>query len=861
MHNSLIVSLLAAIAALLSAPSTSPAAPADPVRMTDGLAIGGIGRSGRVVFHTDAIEDLLVQGAWQSPTPGAALTLPDGSTQTWEPVQAGPDGWISSDRLAPGYVCWTVESPADRIAILNASGHSGVYVNGVLRAGDPYRNGIMQLPVQLRAGVNEFLFLCARGGVFAQLEEPKGDFYISHADATVPDFVPALNLDHLWIGIVVVNATAAWRDACVSIEDEPARGPRCLGSVPPLSSRKFPIAVKTNHLATTEPARAVISLQELSPTDAHSTLDSIEFSLGVRDPAQPHSRTFISDIDGSVQYYVVNPARDAASTLPAAVLSLHGAGVDAGGQAGSYAQKTWATIIAPTNRRPFGFDWEDWGRLDALEVLAHARNSYPWDPAQTYLTGHSMGGHGTWQLGALFPDKFAAIGPSAGWISFETYAGGGGLSPDDPVQSMLRRGGATSLTLDMGRNFAQQGVYILHGDADDNVPVDQARQMVKFLSDFHRDFRIHEQPGAGHWWGNSDEPGTECLDWPEMFDFFARRRLPDSRQVRDIHFTTANPGVSSDCHWASIHAQVNPGQPSTIDLRFDPYLRRVTGTTTNVARIVLHASRMNNPALTQDALAKPIQIILDGHTLDAVAPQTQDLLIVLARDGDAWHPLSESDLPSLSRLKNPARNGFFKDAFRNHALLVYGTAGSPEETAALLTKARYDAETFYYRGNGAFQIVSDADFLAGAFTPTRRDDGTEVPATDRNVILYGNADTNQAWQSLLGHCPIHITRSRAQIGDRAWDGPDLACLFVYPRADSRSASVGVVAGTGSVGTRLMQRIPYFVSGVGIPDLLLMRADALRTGSAGIARTGFFGNDWSAENGQWADSQAEAPSDE
>ena len=24
-----------------------------------------------------------------------------------------------------------------------------------------------------------------------------------------------------------------------------------------------------------------------------------------------------------------------------------------------------AEVVAPTNRRPFGFDWQDWGRLDA----------------------------------------------------------------------------------------------------------------------------------------------------------------------------------------------------------------------------------------------------------------------------------------------------------------------------------------------------------------------------------------------------------------------------------------------------------------------------------------------------------------
>ena len=45
------------------------------------------------------------------------------------------------------------------------------------------------------------------------------------------------------------------------------------------------------------------------------------------------------------------------------------------------------------------------------------------DPDRIYLTGHSMGGHGTWHLAANDPDRWAAIAPSAGWISFDTYGG------------------------------------------------------------------------------------------------------------------------------------------------------------------------------------------------------------------------------------------------------------------------------------------------------------------------------------------------------------------------------------------------------------------------------------------------------
>ena len=77
------------------------------------------------------------------------------------------------------------------------------------------------------------------------------------------------------------------------------------------------------------------------------------------------------------------------------ILSLHGAGVHPWGQASSYAPKPDFWVVATTNRRKFGFDWQDWGRRDAYDVLAVALLISGVDRRYVYVTGHSMGGHGT----------------------------------------------------------------------------------------------------------------------------------------------------------------------------------------------------------------------------------------------------------------------------------------------------------------------------------------------------------------------------------------------------------------------------------------------------------------------------------
>jgi hypothetical protein len=171
-------------------------------------------------------------------------------------------------------------------------------------------------------------------------------------------------------------------------------------------------------------------------------------------------------------------------------------------------------------------------------------------------------------------------------------------------------------------------------------------------------------------------------------------------------------------------------------------------------------------------------------------------------------------------------------------LIVYGTAGDDVSDALLRAKARFDAETFWYRGNGAIDVIADVDF----------DPHTHK---DRGIILLGNADTNAAWNVLLGQSPILVRNGSIKVGDQEFAGDDLVCTFVAPRPESDIASVAVVAGTGPVGTRLSLRLPYFVSGVGYPDLAILQADTLLSGIAAFRFAGFFGNDWSVERGTWA----------
>jgi poly(3-hydroxybutyrate) depolymerase len=788
----------------------------------EALALAPLSKAGRSPVHTDALEAAIVAGKWAPPKAGDSVTLPDGRMVEWKKLSAAKEGTFRHGN--GGYLFFNVPSDQQRIMILEASGHSLVYVNGEPRTGDGYSNGIVKVPVLLEKGENSFLFQVARGQLQWRLAEPPASLYLIDNDVLLPDVLRDENGD-LWAGVTAVNASKELRgreelrvsdlDRTKSL-DPPARASRVLL---PLSSQKIPV-----RLTGVEAGKAAKVRVQFAFGSGGELASRLEKSLNIVTKEQAHIRTFESGIDGSVQYYAVQPAnRPGASAL---FLSLHGASVEARGQAAAYASKAWGHIIAPTNRRPYGFDWEDWGRIDALEVLEHAQKAYKTDPQRTYLTGHSMGGHGTWHVGVTYPDRFAAIGPSAGWVSFWTYAGGKRPAETDAVQALMRRATNPSDTLALSKNYLHQGIYVLHGDADDNVPVSQARTMKSHLEPFHHDFHYFEQPKAGHWWSNTDEPGAACVDWAPMFDLFARRTIPRANEIREIGFVTANPGISSKCHWLAIEAQTKLLDFSSVQIRLDPVKRRFVGTTTNVARLKLD--------LRQLEAGKEITVELDGHKLPPV-PWPASAALWLTATGKQW---TATDSPPAASAKGPHRYGPFREAFQNRMMFVFGTKGTPAENAWALAKARFDAETFWYRGNGAIEVIPDAMF-----------DAARGP--DRSIILYGNAETNSAWPVLLANSPVQVARGSVTIDGRQEKGDDLACLFLRPRPGSDSACVGAVSGTGLAGMRLGDRLPIFISGVAFPDCIVIGPEMLEKGFEGVRAAGYFGLDWSVSSGEFA----------
>jgi hypothetical protein len=70
-------------------------------------------------------------------------------------------------------------------------------------------------------------------------------------------------------------------------------------------------------------------------------------------------------------------------------------------------------VITPESRGP-DEGYENYGAADVFDVWADVARHYRLDPSWTAISGYSMGGIGTFKLGAQFPDLFARAQPTVG---------------------------------------------------------------------------------------------------------------------------------------------------------------------------------------------------------------------------------------------------------------------------------------------------------------------------------------------------------------------------------------------------------------------------------------------------------------
>ena len=138
--------------------------------------------------------------------------------------------------------------------------------------------------------------------------------------------------------------------------------------------------------------------------------------------------------------------------------------------------------------------WED---LDSVlfALLDEVMARFPVDPARIYLTGLSMGGHGTWILALEQPERFAALAPVCPPF------------PDFPkIEDRLAA-------------LKDKPTWVFHGAKDDVVPVQHSEAMVRALRQINPQVRFTLYPETRH------NAWVRAYADPALYAWFLEQRL------------------------------------------------------------------------------------------------------------------------------------------------------------------------------------------------------------------------------------------------------------------------------------------------------------------------------------------------
>lgn len=207
-------------------------------------------------------------------------------------------------------------------------------------------------------------------------------------------------------------------------------------------------------------------------------------------------KAYRSKVDNTLQPYriYIPKAYDKSKPYPL-IIALHGMGRDEDSYFDDYAQGAFKLeaerrgyiVACPKGREPASM-YRGAAERDVLDVIAEVRQAYNVDPDRIYMTGHSMGGFGTWSIAINHPDIFAALAP---------VAGGGNPKAMSKIAHIPQ--------------------LVVHGDNDKTVSVEQSRAMVAAAKALGVEASYIEVPRGSH---------TDIVvpTFDEVFDWFDSHR-------------------------------------------------------------------------------------------------------------------------------------------------------------------------------------------------------------------------------------------------------------------------------------------------------------------------------------------------
>ncbi len=478
------------------------------------------------------------------------------------------------------------------------------------------------------------------------------------------------------------------------------------------------------------------------------------------DPGTAALESYVSEVDGSTQEYGIYAAKGPRPP-DGYPLVIHGHGYGWSVSAGfSDFQRRWADehgwlIVNCNGRGPTFYDGI--GENDLLRVLQQVSLRYGVDRRRVYFTGGSMGATGALRHGVRHPDVFAAVVGVDGWSDYRLWHRHWYAREDMPDRiEEFRRPLLEAASPLFNAPTARTGnIGMVCDSADPVVWPDNSRLLQAALGFFKTshpaeyNFEFVENIGFGHCAGG---------DLEDTYSYFQSRMLPEeNRTVRCVSGQLKYGRV----HWVQMDGFETQGLRGDLEAEAEG----------NVVEVRTDNLRVFTLFLAESPLAEQptVEVVVDRWRCYRGPPRRVTFHATGGRP--AWS--TEGRLPTFG--KTPELEGPIGHAFLKPFVVVYGTAGSGDETR----QNREEAERFATDWNGMF-VHGDA---------VRAVPDTAVTGEDvarKSLILFGTEESNGLVGAAArsGVLPLSVRRGsiavRDPAGEREYTGPDYGVFFVYP---------------------------------------------------------------------------------
>ncbi|XP_032222386.1 uncharacterized secreted protein ARB_06907 isoform X1 [Nematostella vectensis] len=790
-----------------------------------------------------------------------------------------------------GWVLGDVIVNEEATVLFQALGVTHMYIDDVMLPGDVYRRDQFWYPIQLTQGVHTVqIKLRAKGPVafnmnlkMASERQPikilKPTFQPDIVNGKLFSryiSIPISNYDYKkWVKVTGVRCTKQ-DSLTASLYDAYGNS-----AIAPGQTKNIIIKIGLGNKEDIDTNCSDLEFVAIFSFDFGRD-EKIALKLRCRRRKESFLFTFV-DHDGSLQHAaVIEPLSGCTSVCPV-LLTLHGTTVPPQNQADSYkrmengkwvfgVEHLW--VLAPT--RHGAHNWEGPGELTAvtaLSRLAELTNQASWvenkaSDRHIVIAGHSMGGHGAWQLGTHYPDNTLALISAAGWIRKEDYGDSNlffrhdvSTSHVDPIVKSLMESCVAENDADKHvSNLHGIPVMIRTGAKDQTVHPYFSRRMYRLLRQQRSNVTYAEIPGKEHWWWDTYRTNDGGVTNDPVIRNFAITHVPagqitaetcgssggrcdeggaankykdplqfDRNLFGDGVFTLTlyNPASSKGVRGVRVLQQLVPFRKTVVRLQLsrDSAILR----TSNAARISLEEPAVSPVRWAQ----RPFEI--DDTSLSLKEVEIEAPVHICRTDDNKWQICKMENYRNGPE-RGPWNYGPARRVVEAPYLIVAGTRGDVSDTKRLRQYAVYIANLFHVTSEGVAPVVMDTDL-------------DDVTSAKFNLIVIGSSALNSWTKRFATTTPLQPRRGGITLGNCNFQEARTGALWLAPHGSTRLALI--LTGNSLEGLEdiihlatptipPMTRSPF--SNL-VPDYVITGPRFGARGPGGYLCTGFWGNSW------------------